>query len=480
MAYVKPSIISVEGRTIRVAHPTSPGGPKSYLSASVSALGTTLTLQDNSGLANGDWIRIGSPGTERGEAVRINGAVTRGTSLTSTAVVFDHPTGSEVEKIDFDQVRIYGNSTNSSSGATLIATLNFQWDASYTTYVNSGTEYSYYLAVGYNSNSAAESDAYSDGVLRTTGWVENAVGSLVESALQAAKAERGNRLTDQWFFREINDCMRHITGKLKRFSFLQVFDYVLGTANLGAYSFAMPSDIEDKNSIKSVLGVRVGTGTDLEYRDKKEWEKLLVDVAHTQVRTQAVSGDTTLEIDNSYDFSDSGSVDVYVSGTKYTLTYTGVTRSATAGVLTGIPASGTGSISVTVAVDIDVWQNQTESRPTYFTVYDGNLYLYPLVDSAHDNSNVYLDYYSSKTSVDSYGDTIETARYDLLKHWLAWKIRSLNNNDGELSLTDGDYLFFKDNLADLIRREVSGQKGKWKYRRSGLRDSIKVQRESTQ
>jgi hypothetical protein len=77
-------------------------------------------------------------------------------------------------------------------------------------------------------------------------------------------------------------------------------------------------------------------------------------VKHTQVTTEAVATQTTLEIDNSYDFDDSGSVNLFISGTLYTITYTGVTRSATAGILTGIPASGDGSITVTIPVDTDI------------------------------------------------------------------------------------------------------------------------------
>lgn len=478
MAYPKPSIAGVDGRVIRIVHPTSPGGPKTSLTASVSATGTTLTVQDNSGLSNAEWIRIGKPGSDRCEAVRINGAVTRGTSLTTTACVFDHPTGTEVEYIHADQWKIYGNSTNSSSGATLVATIDIRWDQAETVYTNTSTEYTYYLVVGYDSNAAAALDVYSDGIARTTGWAENTVGALIQSALEATKSERGGRITDSFLFREINDCFRYITGKLKRWSFLQSFDYVAGAVLQGTYATTLPTDIEDKNSHKSILGVRVGTGDNLTYRDKREWESMLSDVAYTKVTTQATSGGTTLYINNSYDFADSGSVDIYVSGTKYTVTYTGVTRSASAGALTGVPASGTGSISVTVPVDTGVWQDQSEGTPSYFTVYDGSLYLWPLPDSSHDNTNLFLDYYTSKTSVDSYADVIEGQRYDAVKHFLCWKIRSLNNGDGELKLDDGDYVFFNQILADMISREVSGQKGKWKYRK-GVERSIKVQRPSS-
>jgi len=460
MAYSEPRIVSVDGRTIRIAHLDEPAQPKSFLSAAVAALGTTLTVQDNTGLASGDYVRLGKAGSDRTEIVRVSAAVTRGISLTTTATVFAHPIGTEAERLVFDQWRIYGNTTNSSTGATLIATVDMQVDAPYTTYINTGTEYDFYLALAYDSNAASASDNYSDGVARSTGYGSNTVGSLIESALDGAKAKRGTIITDKWFMREINDCLRYVTGKLKRWSYLQTFDYVLGQTTRGLYSVALPSDIEDANSPKSILSVRVGGGKSLEYSDKIEFEAELEDVHRTQVTTEATSGATTLEIDNSYDLADSGSVDVFVSGTKYTITYTGVTRSATAGVLTGVPASGTGSISVTIAVDTNVWQNAVEGKPETWTVYDGTIYFWPLPDSLHDNLNVYLDYYTVRTSVDSAGDSIEGPRYDAVKHWLIAKLRAQTVATGKLDFNDPDWTLFREILGDLIRREISGQRHK--------------------
>ena len=222
----------------------------------------------------------------------------------------------------------------------------------------------------------------------------------------------------------------------------------------------MPSDIEDANTNKSIIGVRVGTGQNLEYKDKREWVDELEDVAQTQVTTQATSGQTTLEIDNSYDFADSGSVDVYVSGTKYSITYTGVTRSSTAGILTGVPASGTGSISVTIPVDTNVWQNQREGLPRWYSVWDGTLRIWPLPDSSSDNANVYADYHTVRTSVNSAADTIEGSRYDMVKHWLIAKIRAQSNATGMMDANDFDWQLFLGIVADLIRKELSGQRFK--------------------
>ena len=467
MSYETPRIIDAEGRTIRIAHPQIPGLPKTRLTASVSATGTTLTVSDNSGLSDTEWLRVGSIGSERTESVRINAAVTRGTSLTITAVVFDHAQDTEVARIPFDQWRIYGNSTNTTAGATLMDTVNIAWDEEETAYLNTSTEYNFYFVIGYDSNADSEF-TYSDGITKDTGWAENTVGKAAESALRDTGVNR-EKVSSAWIYDQVNDCVKDMSGKLKRWSFLQAFDQSLGAVVRGDWTVAMPSDIEDANSNRSVQGVRIGTGKDLYYKDKDEFESELDGIAQTQVRTQAEVNDTTLEIDNSYDFDDSGSVDVFVSGTKYTITYTGVTHSTTAGVLTGIPASGTGSITVQIPVNTNVWQDAEEGQPKYYGIWDGNLYWWPLPDSSNDNMNATMDYYTKRTEVTAYSDVLEPGRFDAVKAWLRWKLRALSEANGEPDVNDGDYKLYLGIVGDMIRNEDSGQKHRFKYKGQGIK-----------
>ena len=177
----------------------------------------------------------------------------------------------------------------------------------------------------------------------------------------------------------------------------------------------------------------------------------MVGVARTQVTTEAVAAQTTLEIDNSYDFEDSGSVNVYVSGTLHTITYTGVTRSSSAGILTGVPASGDGSISVTIAADTYVWQNENEGQPLWYTVRNGNLEWWPLTSANEDNTNIYGDYSKVATAVDTDGDQIDFQRYDMLQYYLNWRIEQKLKNENKLDQTSGWFLQFKEALNDAIR-----------------------------
>lgn len=462
MAYEKPRIIDVKGRNISIAHLELPQQPLTYLLADVSAGATALTVFDNAGFSQNYPILIGNLGTDQTEIKKVNAAVSTGTSLTSTGLTFAHSIGSPIRRLLFDQWKIYGNSTNTTVGATLIDTVNMQVDAPFTNYVNTGAEFNYYFVLPFDSLNTITGDAYSDGVANSGAYSLNMVGSLITSALDASKSKLEGRITLQWCLREINDCLRFMTGKLKRWSFLQNYNYVLSQAQRGIFGVALPSDIEDANSPKSILDIRIGSEKGLTYWDKKQWENETRLLVTTTIRTSAVAGDTSLLITNSYDFPDSGSVHVYVSGTQHTITYTGVTRSTTLGVLTGVPATGTGSITVGMASGLNVFVNEEEGNPRGFSVWDGNIYFYPMVDSAYDNSNIYLDYNTSRTVVDSVGDMIEGSRYDAVKHWLTWKMRAQNNATGQLEVNDGDYVMFREILTDLIRKEVSGQKYRMK------------------
>ena len=462
MPYSKSNIAAVEGRTIKVAHPTDSGAPKTYLTASVAAAAVSLTVADKGGLSSDNWVRIGTVGLETCEIVRVSSTVTRGQTLPVTALLFAHNPGEPVELVHFDQLKIYGNTTNTSVGATLIATIDQTPNEEYTSYVNTGTEYAYYFALEYDSNAAEASDAYSDGVA-STGYPENTVGSISERALSETGTRGNEKLTPEWIIDQINDCLKHLRRKLKTWSFVQSFGYRLGQTVRGVNAFTLPSDIDDPNSNKSILNVYLdGHDETLQYIDREEVRKNYGNAIVTPVTTQAVAGDLTLAIDDSYGFADSGSVNVYIAGEQYSITYTGVTRSSTAGVLTGVPAAGSdGAITVTIPAGTNVWQDEEEGEPSYFEASDGILTVWPIPDGDHDDLNLRLDYYTDRTAVDSVGDTIETKAYDLVLHWLKWKMRGAMNALGTDDLTDSDYLQFREILELEVRREVSGQKRRW-------------------
>ena len=430
-----------------------------YLTTAASANDTTLTVKNIAQFAIKQILLIGDLGDENSEIVNTHTSTSpSGSTITlASALSFAHSVNTKITNLLYNQIEISHSSTETGD-KTVLDTIDIRADRVEMNYDDTTASSGYYWIRFKNS----ASNTYSDytGPIPYTGLARNTVGSVIARALKRNHQETLTEMLDFDFcIDRINECLDFITGKLKRWSKLQEFDYLLGHTERGVNQFTLPSDIWEDQNNKSILAVRVGA-TDLDFKNKTEWDEELDGVVQTQITTQAEIGDTTLEIDNSYDFDDSGSVNVYISGTLYNITYTGVTRSATAGILTGVPASGTGSITIQIPVDTNVWQGEEEGSPDYYTVYEGILKTWPLSNASYDNLNVYLDYYTAPTTVDSEDDTLDVFRYDACYYWLTAYIRAQLKSDGELNINDTDYKTALQIIDDYIRTELPAHRRK--------------------
>lgn len=448
--------------------------PQLVLDADTAAGATSITVKSIIGVAINNILLFRDVGNEHAEIVATH-AVTAPTGNTVTLVaaglVEAHPAGTVVYVIPWNQVRFYSAATeidaNAAAGVgltALAAAQNIDPTEVDNVYVDT-TASSGFLYYRFSDSINSVNDVYSDpipyGAFQIQ-FAEDEVGYILDFVKRKLGHEWDERFSKQAAMDEVNACLRYIQGKLKRFSRYLVPDYIVGQTSRGVFDFALPSNIYDNETNKSILQVRIGTAlTPLIPLDEKEFETQMQEVAHTQIRTLAVVGGVTLEIDNSYDFTDDGSVNVYTSNAVDAITYTGVTRSATAGVLTGVPATGAGAIGVAHAVDQNVWQGEVEGQPRYFNVRNGRIRIWPLCDSTWENKNVVMDYNQEVTKVDSESDTIDAPRYDAVKHWLLAQGKAYWRNNGTLDVKDSDFVMFQDILKAAIRTEVSGQKYKW-------------------
>lgn len=446
--------------------------PTVILDADAAAGATTITVKSIVGVSTNNILLFREPGNELAEIIATH-AVTAPSGNTITLVdaglVEAHPAGTVIYVIPWNQVRFYRSATKvdaNSDDSTLTALAAAQnidptkVDNVYIdTTVTSGFFYHRFSDSINNVN-----DIYSDPIpysALSIQFAENEVGYILEFVRRKLGHEWDERFSKQAAIDEINACLRYIQGKLKRFSRYLVADYVVGQTARGVFDFALPTDIYDNETNKSVLQVRIGTATgSLIPLDEKEFDSQMRGVVRTTVRTQPAIGATSLDVVNSYDFNDSGSINIYTENAVDTITYTGVIRSATAGVLTGIPATGSGSIAATHAVGTNVWQNETEGQPKYFNIRSGRIRIYPIPDSTWINKNVVMDYNQEVAKVDSESDSLDTPRHDMVKHWLLWMGKNYWRNNGKQDLTDGDFVMFQDILRAAIRVEMSGQKFK--------------------
>lgn len=448
------------------------GAEQLVLDDDATAGASTLTVKSITGVTINNILCLREPGSEHAEiiATHASTAPSGNTVTLATTLVESHPRGTTVFIIRANTVRFYhsataadANSDDSSLSALAAAQAidptmfrNFYED----TVQTSG--YYYYRFIDSVNTVNLNYSGPIPWAVTGARYNPNQVGFVLEFVRRKMGHEWDDRFSKEAAIQEIGFCLRYIQGKLKRWPRHFVADYVLGQTARGVFTYTLPTDIYDAYSNRSILQVRIGTAIEpLIMLDEKEFDTVLADAAHTQVRTQPAVGATTLAVDNSYDFSSTGTLHVFTSNTLDSITYTGVTRSATAGIFTGVPASGDGSIEATHAVDSNVWQGESEGRPRYGNISNGSLRVYPLPDSTWINKNVVIDYSRVATAVDTEEDTLDAERYDMVVSWLLWQGDAYWRNNGKADINNSDLKMFNMILKDAIRISVNTQKHKW-------------------
>jgi hypothetical protein len=370
------------------------------LKSSAVSGASTLSAYSIAGIAVNNIVVIGEFGQEGTEIIKTHASsAPSGTTVTlASNLVKSHPKDTVVYVIPYDQAQFYHAATETGS-KTLMATSDIDEESEETKYEDGTYTSGFYFVRFLNSINGNYTD-YSDAI-PYGGFASNTVAYLIKMVMQEMNKEFTEKLTYEMLTNEINACLRYIRGKLKKWSNVETFDYVIGAMDRGEYKFALPTDYYDKNSNRSCLSVRVSE-RDMKYIDKKELDGLMDKAVHTTIATQATTGDTTLALTSAEDFDSNGTVHVYSGTTQYAITYTGKSGNT----LTGIPASGTGSITATLAADLNVWQGESEGNPYWFTIFDGYLYLWSLISSTDSGNNVYMDYFTDIVEVDSDADEI--------------------------------------------------------------------------
>jgi len=349
-----PEILSIQGSSIRIKHPTLSENTQTSLISPFTAAATALSVRDNRNFSDDDWMILGSLGHAKTEEVDVNGAVTRGTSLTLTnSTKFNHEIDTPVTKIFERGIKIYGASTDGGAG-TLIASVDaktastnqladaimIQWDKPSTDYtlISTDTTYAYYFVKF--TDGTTDSDA-SDYVL-AAGQTYNSGREMVQSALDLVRAEVDNRLITWDFLLDcVNDFQDEVTnfvlpdGTVKDWPF-EIFEDLTSitlTQSENKYAVsALTTSLKYPDSDQGIIQVKLGSKI-LKTMDLDEYETQYNGIVRTEVATEGAVGATSLVLDDTYELSDSGTLNVG----SMTITYTGKTDST--GTITGIPAS---------------------------------------------------------------------------------------------------------------------------------------------
>jgi len=423
----------------------------SNLNADVAAGASSIDIYSISQFAIDQVLCIGEIGNEGTEIILTHASTAPATNTVTlvTTLAKPHPKDTPVYILAFDQIEFYHATTVTGGKSQLSSAVNVDPEKSQMIYEDTTYTSGYYFTRYKNSITANYSE-YSDPV-PYAGFEENTVGYAIDTALSELNASQNDKLTYNMMISWTNQMLRLVRGKLKAWSNFQKFDEEIGTVSMGVRSFAMPTDIYDKNSNKSVLNVRVGNSYPLTYIDRSEYLQASEGITYTEVKTLAIVSNTALILDSTEDLPDTGSITVYVSGTKYTVEYTANTKS------TGTLTVDADQITYAFPVDSPVWQNVEEGSPREYSIWDGYLYLWPMITSDYEGERLLMDYYTDIDSVDSDSDVITGPRFDMLIHYLKFKIRAVTENNGTENLADPSYIQFAEILRDAIRMEETGQ-----------------------
>ena len=423
---------------------------KTFFDADEAAGQTTLSANGTNFVAN-DYVVLGKLGSEKSEIVKLSGA--SATTITaSSATVFAHSRGDAITYIPYNQV-ILERSTDAGVNYTPLTAVDIQAD-NHDTIIQRPSDAStdYYRVRFYNSTSAIYS-AYSDAIIGS-GYADNSVYSIKHRALDSLGEEIGGKITDQFLNYALNEARRELHGALLRWSFRTKFNTDIGDIIPGRWSVAAPTDLEDPNTYKNVLSLRIGRlQIPLEYQDRNRFNQNYNNVAHTTLNGAITSASTSIILISSGDFDESGSVSIAaetIAGTVDVAAYTGNTE-------TSATLSGVTSIADSHATARDVWQNATFGTPRAYTIDEGVIYFDTPFSDDLAGENIVMDYYQELTAVDSDNDELDEPEYDVFVSWLRWKIKYLKSNGTLMAEEDGDYKEYKRRTQNLIDGEILGQ-----------------------
>lgn len=437
------------GNDIWVSFPDIYAFEKTYLSGDEAIAQTVLSVISSENFAANEFIVIGTPGAEQTEIRKISSVAT-GTITVTAAITFDHAQGTEITFIPFDQIEVYSSSSSGGS-FSLLSAVNIRADALETYYPRtSDASTVYYKARFKNSQNTTYSD-YSDEVA-ATGYSYNTVWAVKNRALMQLGEKIEGIITDSFLNESLWEARRDIDNQLKKWSWRTAFNTDIANLVEGQYSVTVPSTLRNPDSPQNILGLRIGSrGRNISYIPKREFDFWYEGIIHTTVATQPTVGQTTLILTNVRDLASSGSVEVGVD----TITYT--SKSNSTNTLSGVPASGTGSITVTHAAATDAWQNVSYGEPTLYTIFENTIFFNVPFDSDFEGDNLFSDYYRTLLDYDSDADVLDEPDVDCLVSYLKYKIKDLKVKGGIKKKEDSDYSDYIDRLGKMLRKEVHSQ-----------------------
>lgn len=419
--------------------------PQTLLVSNTAAGVTSLTVKNSSGFNASlyPYLIIGEIGNQGTEIVATS-AISNISTITCGATSFPHSAGTPVYAVKYNRVEISWSATVGGSKTTLVTTA-LTPDLPNTIYYDADSGAYYYAR--FNNQAGATFSPYSDPA-PVDGYTIYSARSIIDSALGEINKKTSDTLTDQFAFQMLDSFQTDVLKEQKRWSFMQKFDQILGQIGTGEWKLALPTDIDDNDTIKSIYNIRLGANGRLVWIDKAKWDDFIFNLAYSTLADNLDIGDLVITLNNSGDFNhitDSntdGSGTVIIGGNSYDYS----ANNTTTGVLTLEEAI---TADNTAVAGVDVFQNANQGMPQYYTVWEGFLYYWSIASSEYDGNNLYIDYYSKQLRIQHDSDEIVVPDADAASLYLQWKfLKKLNNGEETAGSTSAmkNYLFRRETL----------------------------------
>ncbi len=430
----KAQIVKVDADVIYVKHPDLSDRIRTQLTASIDATGTAMTVKDNDGWADNNFMLVGYPGDSKSEEIDVNGVPTRGTSLTVTNTLkFNHGIDTPITRITEREIRIKGADTLTGSQTAITGSpFAIDWSKNVTECVltSANTTFAFYFA---EFSDKTLFGPPSDAVASTS--ITSLMGeSIIQNGLRLTGEEVGvepdSLLTRESLLEEVNNWQDDVASRRDwshelsdgTFSSTEgVQEYAISSLTDTGSSETAP--LKHPNANKGIVDAKLGKAN-LFWIDWHQFRRDTEGQIKTEVASAISSGDTSITLDNTFELADtSGSVSI---GSDEGITYTGNDEST--GVLSGILASGTGSIATSHAVDDPVWQAVSYGQPDRYTIYNDQFWVTKPVNSTNAGRLFKLRYYKKVTRLTDLSDTTDIPFAYLAQYFVASRIEYAKGN----------------------------------------------------
>ena len=429
----KPIILQVKNDVVRVSLPDISNTTKTYLTASVVATGTTLTIRDYTGWTDNDLIVLGEIGQPLTENIEVNDA-SPDTSLTVTACTYAHPIGTPVYETPFDQVTLYGASTLTGTKTAIGSAVSTDFKKGFNDIIAT-TQYDYYFAQYTNSETSSTS-AYSEGYTSSHPTASTRKG-LKLAGLDLVNETINDLITEEFLDREINTCQREIQKAYDGKCSFAVATDSTETLSEAVQTITLPSTLY-MDDYKYIISLKIEDGGELDYLNYSKF-KDTDKTSKTTLASDVATTDTTVTVTSDDSFLNAGKLVIDGDDIDYTSKDSNVFSGAT-------------NISSTHSSGDVVYQHDDLDKPTKYTIYNGSLYVYPIPSDDEEGFQVHIDYYRKLPDLDSDNDVTLVPFYTIFQYYLAAKISYRKGKS-----TEGDrwMIMFTQKLRDEVARDTN-------------------------